>query len=115
MKITRLFVLVLLASLLTGCAFGNEGTKTGVSESGNFIVEVDSKEADCVGLVPRKCLLVKKDGEDWKLWYAPIQGFNFEPGFHYTLEISQKTLPNPPADSSSIEYSLVKEIEKTAE
>ncbi len=42
-----------------------------------------------------------------------IQGFNFEWGYSYKLKIKAHTLKNPPQDGSSVDYILLKTIEKT--
>ncbi|WP_216321366.1 DUF4377 domain-containing protein [Deinococcus aestuarii] len=36
-----------------------------------------------------------------------IQGFTFEAGSEYTLLVSVKRIENPPADGSSLEYTLI--------
>ncbi|MBZ9650736.1 DUF4377 domain-containing protein [Psychroflexus montanilacus] len=35
-----------------------------------------------------------------------IEGFDYEPGFIYSLSVNKTTLANPPADASSVNYSL---------
>jgi hypothetical protein len=63
-----------------------------------------------------KCYLIKKEGQsNWEFLYTGIEGFNYEPGFEYVLEIKKDTIisSNPVADRSSIKYTLVKEISKT--
>lgn len=74
---------------------------------------VASKQGDCVGVAPMKCLLVKKDGQtDWEFFYSNIEGFIYEPGYEYVLEIKIEEVEHPAADQSSLKYTLVKEISK---
>lgn len=75
---------------------------------------VGPKQVDCTGVGPMKCLQVREteDGE-WTLFYSSIQGFEYEEGYNYTLEVRKEDVPNPPADAPSIRYILVKEISKT--
>lgn len=74
---------------------------------------VDSSLADCVGVAPMKCMKVKENpNDDWQLFYNSIQGFEYQPGFTYTLQVKQFDVPNPPADAPSIRYELVEIIEK---
>lgn len=74
---------------------------------------VASTKADCVGVAPMKCLQVKdsEDGE-WQFMYTNIEGFHYEEGYEYKIEVRRETVANPPADGSSIRYILVKEISK---
>ncbi|SUC31541.1 Uncharacterised protein [Providencia rettgeri] len=60
-----------------------------------------------------KCMKVKENpSDDWQLFYSSIQGFEYQPGFSYTLQVKQFDVPNPPADAPSIRYELVKIVEK---
>ncbi|WP_029906782.1 DUF4377 domain-containing protein [Prevotella sp. 10(H)] len=74
---------------------------------------VASQQGDCVGVSPMKCLLVKKEGQtDWEFFYNNIEGFNYEPGYEYQLEVKVVEREHPAADQSTLMYSLVKEISK---
>ena len=80
---------------------------------------IASKKADCVGLVPQKCLLAKeKTSENWEYFYDGISGFIYEEGFEYKILVSEKEIENPPQDASSLKTTLIKiisKIEKTSE
>ncbi|MTG98593.1 MULTISPECIES: DUF4377 domain-containing protein [Myroides] len=74
---------------------------------------IASEKADCAGVAEMKCLLVRETEDmPWELMYDPIEGFTYEPGYEYSLEIKRETVANPPADGSSIRYILVREISK---
>lgn len=76
---------------------------------------VASQQADCVGVVPQKCLLVKfSESTEWVFYYSGIDGFEYEPGFEYVLEVKKHTINEPAADQSSIRYELVKVVSKEA-
>lgn len=65
---------------------------------------------DCVGLVPMKCLVV--DGE---YFYDDIDGFEFEAGNSYILEIERVQIytdETVPADASLYSYKLINILEK---
>ncbi|CAG9415463.1 MULTISPECIES: DUF4377 domain-containing protein [Providencia] len=107
---------ILLASsflvLLAGCQNGTNAN-TMKPANNNKVFYIDSSLADCVGVAPMKCMKVKeKPTDEWQYFYSSIQGFNYEPGYHYVVEVQQFDIPNPPADASSIRYELVKIIEK---
>lgn len=76
-------------------------------------IKVASQQGDCVGVAPMKCLLVMKEGQtDWEFFYNTIDGFTYEPGYEYVLEVKVDKVENPAADQSSLKYSLVKEVSK---
>lgn len=72
----------------------------------------------CTGLVPQSCLRIKKGNDfatsEWELLYGNIEGFEFQVGYFYQLEVRETKLPPElvPADASSIKYTLVKMIDK---
>jgi len=77
-------------------------------------IYVGQRQVDCVGVAPQKCLLVKeKPGDDWTMYYDQIQGFDYEPGYEYELRIVEEEVENPPADASSIRWTLVEVVSKT--
>lgn len=76
---------------------------------------VNSYKADCVGVTPQSCYLIK-DTEDaeWTYFYDQIEGFEYAPGSIYKIAIYVEELdPNSvPADASSLKYVLKEVIEK---
>ena len=68
---------------------------------------------DCVGVAPQKCMLVKdKIVDDWTNFYGNIEGFTYEEGYEYLLNVKIETIKNPPADGSSLKYTLIEVFEK---
>ena len=77
-------------------------------------MRVADHRQDCVGVAPQKCLLVKTDGAtNWQFFYDGIHGFTYEEGFEYQLLVKREPITNPPADGSSIRYTLVQVLDKT--
>ena len=73
----------------------------------------------CQGLVEEQCLLVQEgsaiDSDNWSYFYSEIEGFDYETGFLYDLEVLISERPKPlAADASSLRYELIKIISKTA-
>ncbi|GGX20034.1 DUF4377 domain-containing protein [Aquimarina muelleri] len=69
--------------------------------------------ADCVGEAPQKCILYKENPtEDWLFFYDTIEGFKYEEGYIYEIEVAITKIENPPADGSSLQYTLVKILSK---
>lgn len=97
-------LLFLLPLLFASCASNKATVK----------MVVASQKGDCVGVVPQKCLLVKKGGDtNWTFFYNQIEGFDYEEGYEYVLEVKEEKVENVPADASSLKYILVKEVSKT--
>ena len=70
-------------------------------------VYVAPQSARCTGVAPMECLQVRNGpNEPWSLWYAGIEGFAYQPGYLYTLEIDEYRVAQPPADGSSIRWVL---------
>ncbi len=90
-------------------------TTTANASSGDektFIV--GPQTADCTGVAPMKCLQVKENASgNWTNFYSNIEGFTYEPGYEYVLKVKTEKIENPPADGSSIKYTLVKQVSKT--
>ncbi|WP_426478981.1 DUF4377 domain-containing protein [Chryseobacterium sp. CBSDS_008] len=75
---------------------------------------VGPQTADCTGVAPMKCLQVKENAsESWTNFYSNIEGFTYEPGYEYVLKVKTEKVDNPPADASSIKYTLVEQVSKT--
>ncbi len=61
------------------------------------------------------CMQIKySKNENWLNFYDQIEGFTYEPGYDYELQVMTSNIPNPPMDASSIKYELVKVISKVA-
>jgi heat shock protein HslJ len=100
-----LFALASLAVAGCGPLGGGPAGKT---------IYVAPYQVDCVGVAPQKCLLVKERPEDdWTYHYDQIEGFDYEPGYDYELRIQEDNVENPPADASSIRWTLIEVVSKT--
>lgn len=113
----RLLRLILLIPALlaapAGCGLLEPDGGRRAPESVLLTLQVGPETVDCVGLIPRKCLLVRElPGESWTCFYDGIEGFVHEPGFLVTLEVERREIPDPPQDGSSYEYRLVRVLAK---
>lgn len=69
---------------------------------------------DCMGVAPMRCMRVKMDDqENWSAHYDNIEGFTFVPGFEYNLLVRITWIDKPPADGSSMRYTLLRELSRT--
>ncbi|UKM64594.1 DUF4377 domain-containing protein [Flavobacteriaceae bacterium GSB9] len=109
--IKTLPVLFLMAILNTSCS-NNVGAETTTYWVNSLKVECDA------GAGKAQCLQVFKGDDlnnaEWTLFYSPIEGFTFEPGYIQKIEVRETHLKpeTVPADASSIKYQLVKVLEK---
>jgi heat shock protein HslJ len=77
------------------------------------IFYVADTKADCYGVSNRPCLQVKeKPDEPYALFYSGIDGFTYEEGYNYKLEIMRVKRERPPADGSAYTYYLIKVLSK---
>ena len=73
------------------------------------LMVVAPQQADCVSVVPQRCLLVKRPTEAvWSLFYGSIEGFVYQSGRTSLLRVRLERLPRPAADGSSLRYRLIR-------
>lgn len=76
-------------------------------------IYVSAETKPCTGVAPMTCLQVRdKESDPWTLHYSGIEGFTPEPGIEYRLRIIEEKVDNPPADASSIRWTLDQVIEQ---
>lgn len=92
--------------------FSQQWMRTATLAPNHKILEVAPTEVDCTGVGARKCLQVREAGGQWQTFYAPIEGFTFEDGWRYRLQVVVTPVKNPPADGSSLRYQLVRVLDK---
>ncbi|MEA3335254.1 MAG: META domain-containing protein [Chloroflexota bacterium] len=115
-----LIATLLVVSVLAACATASAETiveheAAAAQSSGETIVlYVGPTLVDCVGASPQKCMLVKQNPEDdYQYFYDQIEGFDYEEGYEYQLLVNVQQVENPPADASSLKFTLVEMVEKT--
>ncbi|MDR2238290.1 MAG: DUF4377 domain-containing protein [Chryseobacterium sp.] len=90
-------------------------TKKATADSAEKTLIVGPQTVDCsAGAGRMKCMQVKESASgSWTNFYSNIEGFNYEPGYEYVLKVKTEKIANPPADASSIKYTLVEQVSKT--
>jgi len=70
----------------------------------------------CTGVARMSCLRVRTlpDGA-WQFFYQDIEGFAFEEGYRWRLDVERRRVPDPPADGSNMAYRLVRVVSKERE
>ncbi len=105
----RLLVLAsVLLSLACNDIFG--------SEERVVTMDIASQRVACfppLGNAP--CLHVREHPEpEWRFFYGEIEGFQFEPGFEYTIRVAVRDIPNPNPDAPGRVYRLLAVLRKVA-
>lgn len=81
------------------------------------ILWVNKERVPCTGLIEQTCYQVQDGpnlGTDWEFFYDGIEGFDdqYEVGFIYKLNVKIEEIENPPADASSLKYTLIEVLSK---
>jgi len=106
------FILLLFCSFtLNSCVIQRSSSMQ--SKKQVLILGPETKTCDA-GVMQKECYQVKwtEEQTNWEHFYNEIEGFTYEPGFVYKLLISIETIDNPAADSSTLQYSLIRVLEK---
>ena len=110
-NIQRILVLLIIGFTFTACSSQMEDENT-------ISMWVNSQIVDCVGIGPMRCMQVQESDSivegQWKNIFTNIEGFEFEKGFVYHLRVKVEKLDprKIPAGTSSIKYTLIKQISK---
>lgn len=103
--------LILFLFLLIGTTFGCK------KDSKYTLIKINSYTEKCQGVSEMNCLLVQMGSDigtdNWTYFYDAIEGFQYEEGYVYQLQVLKHQIGNPPADGSSVRYVLVNLISKT--
>ncbi|MBR8178052.1 DUF4377 domain-containing protein [Burkholderia ambifaria] len=106
------------STLLAGCQTNATATDSRAARPADArpvtkTVYVAPQAARCTGVAPMDCLQVRSSpAEPWSLWYAGIEGFAYQPGYQYVLEVDEYRVAQPPADASSIRWVLKRVVER---
>jgi hypothetical protein len=70
-------------------------------------------ETSCVGAFEQDCYLeFNEENQRWFFFYDGIRGFDFEPGFIWTLKVSLHEYSVEWADAGLYEYRLIEVLSK---
>jgi hypothetical protein len=82
-------------------------------ESRVRILTIAPEKQSCTGVAPMECLQVRMGWQrQWQNFYNSISGFDYISGFTYRLLVLETKVANPPADSPSLSYSLIRMLSK---
>jgi len=92
---------------------------TDTAEQGNEASEAESTRlwikpdlVECEGVAPQQCLQVATSADGpYELFYDSIEGYDHEEGTSAVIDVTIEEIDDPPADASSLEYTLIEVIE----
>lgn len=108
-------VLVTAATALAGCSSAGSEVASPEAGSGDVVrMWIEPELVECVGVAPMECMQVaySEDGES-QLFYDSIAGFDHQEGTSYVIDVQVTEVEDPPADASSLSYTLVDVISET--
>ena len=111
--------IVAVALVLAGIVACSRDTAPPVEAAASAGIEktlfIAPERKPCTGVGPMECLQVREAADrPWQYFYSEIEGFSYEPGFDYELRVREEKVANPPADGSSLRWTLVKVVSKRA-
>ncbi len=109
MAIWRILTCMTLLAM-TAC-----GKRIGPEAPVRLTLQIDSKQGECSYLVGLgNCLLIRRhESERWSPMQEGIEGFTYEPGYSYTVEVWRQTLPiDGIADALPYRYVMIRVIDK---
>ena len=108
------FVLIFALLFLSACGGDNPLSSLVGGEERIEIITIGPHIRTCYGAHgERDCMMeYNEDSGRWEFFYEGIQGFDFEPGFIYTLEVRLEERDPRIQDVGRYAYHLVEIIEK---
>ncbi len=99
-------------STTNAAAETTEGSETGAENTTRLWIGPDV--VDCEGSAPQTCMLISEseDGEK-EYFYDQIDGFTHVVGTSNVVDVLITEVDDPPADGSSLSYSLVSIVSET--
>jgi len=116
-RTTALLVALLIAAFaFVACGSDQDTTQTNQSaeestgETTRLWIKPDL--VDCEGVAPQQCMQIAtaEDGP-YEFFYDAIEGYTHNEGTAAILDVTIEDVEDPPADASSLRYTLVKIVE----
>lgn len=117
-KLILSFILILIPFII-GCGPDSEfkspckGSWISRCAANTEILIIGPYRTTCVGAFEQECYLeFNEENQRWEFFYDGIQGFDFEPGFIYTLRVSLHEYAGDIQDVGKYEYRFIEVISK---
>ena len=107
-------ILLISLSITIGCGTGSEFKNpcpgSWISRCGpnTEILIIGPYKTTCIGAFEEECYLeFNEESQRWEFFYDGIRGFDFEPGFIWTLKVSLHEYSEDIQDVGKYEYRLI--------
>ena len=118
MQLTKsiLTIALILLSLSIGCDRTDTiNTLITPGEENMEILIIGPYTETCQGFIEQTCFLeFNEEAQEWHLFYENIQGFDYEPGFIWTLKVRLEDRGTEIQDVGRYAYHLVEVLSKKA-
>ena len=106
------FIFVLLASIFVLAISCQKSTDADDVWEERWTIA--SEKTECMGMdMMLPCYWIRRnDNPVWERMDADIEGFQYEEGYEYVVDLKVARLKNPPADASNRKYSLIRIISR---
>lgn len=105
--------------VLVGCKEGQKAPQNEFDVTKDVVrrIEIAPETKPCQGIAVMPCLQVRTlDKKEWTLFYSPIEGFHYQEGYRYVVDVKATLKPKPvPADASTIEWTLIRIVSQQKE
>ena len=113
MRIAAVFVLVLLTACAEIYEEFSEHQEDDKHEEHTEILTLGPYTMQCFGPFEQDCFMeYNEEAERWHFFYDGIEGFHFEPGYIYTLEVRLQDRGTEIQDVGRYSYHLIKIVDK---
>ena len=94
---------LVLSAALAGCSESTDTTR----------LWIGAERVECESVASMMCLeIAESEDGDYQLFYDTIEGFDYQEGTSYVIDVSITEVENPPADASSLQYTRVEIVEE---
>ena len=107
-------MLRMAVAAVVSIAFGSLGACSSILEPNERVIyQVAPHTVACIGVAPQRCLLVRREpATEWTYFYDSIEGFAYQEGYHWRIQVERRRVSNPPVDASSHAYQLVRVLSR---
>ena len=112
-KISRTSVATVIVLFLTACNDMRLPPTQDAAEGYIKVITIGPSIRRCQGFIEQDCFMeFNHESGQWEFFYEAIQGFDFEPGFIYTLRVRLEDRGTEIQDVGRYAYHLVEIIDK---
>ncbi|MCP4354010.1 MAG: DUF4377 domain-containing protein, partial [Desulfobacterales bacterium] len=96
-KKKTVFIISLITVFIAGTLYADKWEQSYEEEYETKTLLINSSLADCVGVSPRKCMLVREtESDEWEFFYDEIENFFYKEGYFYEITVRVTEIDNPP-------------------